>query len=76
MTDRPGLGASIAARLAEQKAAAEERGRPEREARAAGLKRDAALYGTPGWDVLPTARRHLVALHVLQAQRQGADDAA
>lgn len=77
MTTRPGLRQSVSNQLTERQEAAAERGRPEREARDAGLARDAALYGTAGWDALSPARRQMVSLFVQQnAAQAGGDNAA
>lgn len=61
---RPDLLGAIGGLLAEQRAAAEAKEAPEREQYAAGLERDAALYGTPGWDSLSPMRKARVARHV------------
>ncbi|MFD6972187.1 hypothetical protein [Streptomyces sp. NPDC059949] len=61
---RPDLYGAIGGVLAEQQATADAQAAPEREQYAAGLDRDAALYGTPAWDVLPPMRKARVARHV------------
>lgn len=54
---RPDLMAAIHADLAAKKQVADEAAAPAREAFNAGLARDAALFGTPGWSRLSDARR-------------------
>jgi len=77
MTGRPNLNQSVRNQVAERQAAADERGRPEREARDARMARDAALYGTAGWASLSPARQHMVSLWVQQnAGQGGGNDAA
>ncbi|MGW2584530.1 hypothetical protein ACWCYZ_24925 [Streptomyces virginiae] len=69
---RPNLLGAIGGVLAEQRAAAEAASASEREQYAAGLERDAALYGTAGWDTLSPMRKARVARHVASKTEQGA----
>ncbi|WP_158840953.1 hypothetical protein [Saccharothrix deserti] len=70
---RPSLWQAIQAKGEADQAAADETARPEREAYEAALAADAALYGTAGWEALPTPRRAQVAAW---ARQQGAESAA
>ncbi|MFD8948537.1 hypothetical protein ACFV0B_06750 [Streptomyces xanthophaeus] len=61
---RPDLYGAIGGVIAEQQAAADAKSAPEREQHEAALDHDAALYGTPAWDVLSPMRKARVARHV------------
>lgn len=61
MTERPDLFGAVAGHIATKQATADEKARPEREAREARLKADAALHGTPGWEAIGPARRSIAA---------------
>ncbi|MCB5166042.1 hypothetical protein LG634_14500 [Streptomyces bambusae] len=72
---RPDMFGAIGAVLAEKQAAAEAARAPERQAFEAALDRDAALYGTAGWESLTPARKALVGRHVAAGTAAGTEAA-
>ncbi|WP_405677287.1 hypothetical protein OG292_22435 [Streptomyces sp. NBC_01511] len=71
MTDRPTMNEAIGSHLAERQEAADAAAAPEREAREAQQKADAALYGTAGWESLGYRRREMAAGYVRRQQAAG-----
>lgn len=69
---RPDLHGAIGAVIAQRQADAEAAAAPERAEREARLDRDAALYGSAGWEALPAARRAMAARHVAAKAEQEA----
>lgn len=69
---RPDLLAAIHADQAVRQQAADEAAVPERERFNAGLARDAALFGTPGWSRLSEARQARVARYEAERAERGA----
>jgi hypothetical protein len=74
-TTRPGLWKAIEDKNAADDAAAEEARQPERKAFEQSLAADAKLYGTAGWDALPSPRRQQVAAWVARQAHAGGDAA-
>ncbi|MGG8409947.1 hypothetical protein ACM614_26940 [Streptomyces sp. 12297] len=73
--NRPDMHGAIGAALAEKQAAAEAARAPERQAFEAAIDRDAALYGTAGWESLTPARKALVGRHVAARTAAGTEAA-
>ncbi|MEU1303325.1 hypothetical protein [Streptomyces shenzhenensis] len=75
-TRKADLMAAVAAHNEQQRQAAAERGRAEREEADKQAAADAALYNTAGWETLSDLRRHRASQYAAQQAQGGAGDAA